>query len=390
MVQTRTRIGSIDLLRGVVMVIMALDHVRDFFHNDADLHVPTDPHTTTPILFFTRFITHFCAPTFILLAGISAFLYGTKRTKKELSLFLIKRGIWLIIVEFVLVTFAIRFDPMYHLLILQVIWTIGICMIILGVVIWLPMPVIFVVGLCIVAGHNLFDAGEMGMPRRMTFWRDLLHHGFFVRYPNNGRIQLLIVYPFAAWAGVMMLGYCLGTLYKSSVEALRRKKTLVFLGLGMIVAFVVLRLLNGYGDPVPWSQQQNSVATFLSFMNVNKYPPSLMYICITIGPALIFLALTEKVNNKVSDFFKIYGNVPLFYYVVHFFVIHILSVGLFYLQGFGSKDIVNNLFFRPKTLGVDLWGVYIVWVVVVAIMYPLCKSFGRFKHQHDKWWTSYV
>jgi uncharacterized membrane protein len=389
-VQTRNRIGSVDLLRGVVMVIMALDHVRDFFHNDADIHEPTDPRTTTPILFFTRFITHFCAPVFIMLAGLSAFLYGMKTTKKELSVFLIKRGIWLVLIEFLLVTLAIRFDPLYHVLILQVIWTIGICMIILGIVIWLPIQVIFLLGLCIVLGHNLFDAGEVGMPPKMNFWRDLLHHGFFVFYPIYHRWGILMVYPFVAWAGIMMLGYCMGTLYKPSADALRRKKTLLYLGLGMISSFIVLRLLNGYGDPVPWTQQRNSVATFLSFMNVRKYPPSLMYICITIGPALIFLSLTERVNNKLSDFFKVYGNVPLFFYVIHFFLIHALSVVLFYVQGFGAKDIVNNLYFRPKTLGIDLWGVYIVWVLVVAIMYPLCKWFGRYKNEHRQWWIRYV
>jgi uncharacterized membrane protein len=372
------------------MVIMALDHTRDFFHNDAELHVPTDPLTTTPILFFTRFITHFCAPTFIMLAGLSAFLYGLKRSKKELSSFLIKRGLWLIIVEVVLVSFAIRFDPLYHVLALQVIWAIGVSMIILGIIIWLPMPVIFILGLCIVAGHNLFDAGEIGMPAKMNFWRDLLHHGFFVFYPIYQNWGLLIIYPFVAWTGIMMLGYCMGNLYKPSVDVLRRKNFLLYLGLGMVAAFFVLRWLNGYGDPSHWTQQRNNIATFLSFMNVSKYPPSLMYVCITIGPALIFLSLTENVSNKISDFFKVYGNVPLFFYVIHFFLIHTLSVGLFYLQGFGSKDIVNNLYFRPKTLGVDLWGVYLVWILVIVIMYPLCKWFGRYKSQHNQWWTSYI
>ena len=391
----RTRIGSIDLLRGIVMVIMALDHVRDFFHYDASLHNPLDPQTTTPILFFTRFITHYCAPVFIFLAGTSAYLMGLKKTKSELSTFLVKRGLWLIVVEVVLVSLAITFNPFYNVLILQVIWAIGVSMVILGLLIGLRLPfaVILLLGCCVVFGHNLLDYPEAARAHKVGFWWNLLHQGFFTFYAYAPNWGILIIYAFLPWTGIMLMGYCMGKWFEPGFDSARRRKSLLLTGFGLTALFFVLRFANGYGDPVPWTHQRNAMATFLSFMNVNKYPPSLMYISITLGPSLIFLSVAEGLQNKVTAFFTIFGRVPLFYYVAHFFLIHFLTVIAFFLSGCGVRDIIDPaspFLFRPKVFGFDLWVVYVVWILVVLIMYPLCKKYNVYKATHNHWWLSYM
>jgi len=385
----RNRIHSIDILRGLVMVIMALDHVRDFFHNDAFLHNPLDLKTTTPALFFTRWITHFCAPTFLLLAGVSAYLMSLKKSKAELSAFLIKRGFWLLIIELI-ITFAVTFNPFYNVIVLQVIWATGISMIILGLLIWLPFPVILIIGFCIVFGHNLLDYPENLPNQKFGFWWDLIHHGRFTFYPYSQDHGILVAYAFLPWTGIMILGYCMGKLYAPAVNAIRRRKILIYTGLGMILLFFVLRAINDYGNPFHWSTQKNGLFTFLSFIDVQKYPPSLMYVCITLGPSLIFLALTEKVQNKISSVLIIYGKVPLFYYVIHFFLIHTICVITLFIAGYSANEIVVPQFpFRPQ-FGFDLWGVYLVWILVLIIMYPLCRWYSRYKDTHRQWWLSYL
>ena len=386
---TRNRIHSIDLLRGLVMVIMALDHVRDFFHNDAFLHNPLDLKTTTPFLFFTRWVTHFCAPTFLLLAGMSAYLMGLKKSKAELSSFLIKRGCWLIIIELI-ITFAVTFNPFYNVIVLQVIWATGISMIILGLLILLPFPVILIIGFCIVFGHNLLDYAENAPDQKFSFLWDLVHHGRFIFYPYSKDHGILVAYAFLPWTGIMIMGYCMGKLYEPAVNAIRRRKILIYTGVGMILLFFVLRAINNYGNPFHWSEQKNGLYTFLSFIDVQKYPPSLMYVCITLGPSLIFLALTEKVQNKISSVLIIYGKVPLFYYVIHFFLIHILCVTTLFIAGYSAKEVIVPQFpFRPQ-FGFDLWGVYLVWILVLIIMYPLCRWYSHYKDTHRQWWLSYL
>jgi uncharacterized membrane protein len=391
----RSRIASIDLLRGIVMVVMALDHVRDFFHNDANLHNPLDPKTTTAMLFFTRFITHFCAPVFIMLAGTSAYLMAMHKSKKSVGEFLIKRGFWLIFVEVGIVTLAITFDPLYHALILQVIWAIGISMILLGILIRLRLSysALLTIGCLIILSHNLLDYPEAARGQHVGFWWNLLHHGFFTFYPYVGGHGILIVYAFLPWTGIMILGYCLGKLFEPDYNASLRRRNLLTIGFGMLALFFVLRLMNGYGDPVPWSIQRNTEATLLSFLNINKYPPSLMYVSITLGPALIFLAVAEGMKNRITAFFTIFGRVPLFYYVLHFFLIHLLTVIAFFLSGNGLSEFIDPaspLLFRPKLFGFDLWVVYLVWALVISIMYPLCKKYDNYKSTHRKWWLSYV
>jgi uncharacterized membrane protein len=387
------RVTSIDLLRGIIMVIMAIDHVRDFFHIQASTGNPTDMATTTPQLFFTRWITHFCAPTFVFLAGTSAYLSGTKKTKPQLAAFLIKRGFWLIIVEFLIMSLAFTFNPLYNVFILQVIWSIGISMILLGLIIRLPFNVIFIIGLLIVFWHNLLDYPEAARNGNVGFLWDLLHHARFAVYTIFPNHFLVILYPFFPWFGVMCCGYCFGKLFEKNFSPEARKKILIRLGAGIILLFIVLRFINTYGDPAPWSHQRNAVYTFLSFLNTTKYPPSLMYLCMTLGPAILFLALIEKVQNKLADIFIVFGRVPFFYYIVHFFYIHILCVIAFFISGYGTKDIVpkNTPFlFRPDDFGFQLPGMYAVWLFVIITLYPLCKWYNKYKSSHYQWWLSYV
>jgi uncharacterized membrane protein len=397
---SRSRIQSIDILRGIVMVIMALDHVRDFFYkatfNNAG-SVATDPTnmaTTTPALFFTRWITHFCAPAFIFLAGTSIFLMGQKKSKKDLSWFLIKRGIWLVLAEIIIITFGWRFDPLYHLFFLQVIWATGISMIIVGLLVQFPWKVLFVLGLLIVFGHNILDYPGISSGLKGSYFADFAYFSNFSFVPLGSNRGAIIVYAFLPWTGVMLLGYCFGKLYAKEVDAAWRKRVLVSIGVGLILLFFALRFINLYGDPVPWSEQnRGAVFTILSFFNLNKYPPSLLFLCITLGPAILLLAFIENIQNRFTRIMNIYGRVPMFYYILHFFIIHLLVVIVFYLSGFTAKDINDPgsfFFFRPPAFGFPLWGVYAVWLFVVIVLYPLCKSYDRYKSTHKQWWLSYL
>jgi uncharacterized membrane protein len=386
------RITSIDLLRGIIMMLMALDHVRDYFHNDAMMHDPLDLQTTTPILFFTRWITHYCAPIFVFLAGTSAYLSGLKKSKKELSRFLITRGLWLIFIEFAVVTFGWTFNPFYNMLAVQVIWAIGMSMLILGLLVWLPFPVILGVGLFIVFGHNMLDGPEAVRNGDVGFWWDLLHHGGFKQYEYTSGHAVLVIYPFVPWAGVMAAGYCFGKLFEPSVDAAWRKKVLLYGGLGLIAFFVLLRFSNAYGDPNTWSSQRSLGYTVLSFINTCKYPPSLLYLSMTIGPALIFLALTESTQNRSASVATVFGRVPFFYYILHLYVIHLLVVVAFYLSGYTSADIVSDapFLFRPPQFGFSLWAVYAIWILVLIILYPICSRYNTYKSTHKSWWLSYL
>ena len=399
---TRTRINSIDTLRGIVMVIMALDHVRDFFHRvvvegGSELATgPTDLNTTTPILFFTRWITHFCAPIFVFLAGTSAYLMGLKKTKRELSVFLIKRGLWLVVVEIVVITLAWTFNPFYNVIILQVIWAIGISLIILGLLVYLPFKAILLIGLIIVFGHNILDYESINKGLKGSIMADLVYFSKFSVYNIDKDHFFFIVYSFLPWTGLMLLGYSFGRLFAPNFNPVKRRKLVWQMGAALIIIFVILRIINKYGDPIPWSvQSRGDVFTFLSFININKYPPSLDFICVTIGGGLLLLSLLENVRNQVTDFFRIYGRVPMFYYILHFFLIHFLVVIFFYLQGYPNSQIItpNNPFlFRPSDFGFNLWGVYGAWIFVVLALYPLCKKYDRYKtaNARRKWWLSYL
>lgn len=395
-ISVKNRITAIDLLRGLVMVIMALDHVRLFFHADALRTDPTDLATTTPFLFFTRWITHFCAPVFVFLAGTAAYLTGRTKNNGTLSIFLLKRGIWLLVVEVVIITFGWTFDPGWHHLILQVIWAIGISMILLGLIVLLPYPAILLIGLGIVLGHNLLDYPEAARNGQLSLWWELMHHrGAPAVVPVSGDHYMMIAYGFLPWAGVMILGYCFGRLFEPSLTAARRRKTLVFLGWSLITVFILLRVMNAYGDPHPWQQQSRepgAVYTFFSFINVTKYPPSLMFLCMTLGPAILCLNWVEKAENGFTRIMTIFGRVPLFYYIVHFYLIHAICVIAFFLSGYTTGDIVQvPFYFRPPAdFGFGLWTVYGFWLLVVILLYPLCNWYNRYKSTHRKWWISYL
>lgn len=397
---TKNRIQSIDVLRGLVMVIMALDHIRDFLYKadmtkaaDAAMD-PTNLQTTFPLLFFTRWITHFCAPVFVFLAGVSIYLMCQRKTKKELSGFLIKRGIWLVVVELVIITFGWTFNPLFNLLILQVIWAIGVSMVLLGLLIHLPYKVIFAIGLIIVAGHNVMDFPSISAGLKGTVLSDLLYFSNFSVHSFTPTHYYIIVYSFLPWTGVMLLGFCFGKLYEKGVDESYRRKMLLRIGSAMIIFFFILRFTNWYGDPTPWTvQARGPVYTVLSFFNVNKYPPSLLYLCMTLGPGILFLALIEKIQNRFTSVMNVYGRVPMLYYILHFYIIHTIVVIVFFAQGFGTKDIVPQgapFFFKPNGLGFGLWGIYAVWAFVVIILYPICKKYNAYKSRHQKWWLSYL
>jgi uncharacterized membrane protein len=397
----RNRIQSIDVLRGIVMVIMTLDHVRDFFYK-ADVSAggasvaldPTNLATTTPLLFFTRWITHFCAPTFVFLAGTSVFLMGKKKSRSQLSSFLIKRGFWLVFVELVIITFGWTYNPFFNLFILQVIWAIGISMILLGVVVQLPYWFIFTLGCIIVFGHNLLDYPAVNKDIKGGWLADLLYFSNFSLYNLNKEHLFIIVYAFLPWWGVMMLGYCFGKLFTNAFDPIRRRKILLIMGTSLVVLFVIIRLLKGYGDPVPMSQQpRGSIFTFLSFLNVNKYPPSLAFLTMTIGVSMLMLAWLENIQNKLTAFFRVYGRVPFFYYILHFYIIHTIAVIVFFAQGFSTSQIAtpgNPFLFKPPGFGFGLPGVYAVWLFVFLVLYPLCKKYDKYKSTHHNWWLSYV
>jgi uncharacterized membrane protein len=386
------RIQSIDLLRGLVMIIMALDHVRDYFHADAFLYNPLDLSKTSVALFFTRWITHFCAPVFVFLAGTSAFLVGSRKGKKELSTFLLTRGLWLIVLEFTIINFSWFFNIQFPLIALTVIWALGMGMIILAATIHLPFKMILLLGFLLVAGHNLVDSFHVSGSGPDAIGWAILHefNGFQV-----GHFFLFVGYPLLPWSGIMMLGYCFGSLYLPGVDATQRRKKLLTMGSVMILLFIVIRAINIYGDPNPWTEQTSPVYTVLSFLNVTKYPPSLLYALVTLGPAMIFLAISEKLQGKLSQYVIGLGRVPMFYYITHLYLIHIIALIAALATGYQVSDMTFSTWVTDspnlRGYGFSLGIVYLVWIGVVLSLYPLCLWYDRYKMNHrEKWWLSYL
>ncbi len=389
----RNRIESIDLLRGVVMIIMALDHVRDYFHNSAFLNSPTDLSQTTIPIFFTRWITHFCAPVFVFLAGISAYLYGAKRSRKQLSFFLFTRGIWLVAAELFIVTLGWTFNPSYPFFNLQVIWATGISMIILSAIIYMNKYIIFITGIVLIVAHNLLDNVHLPGNGIASFLWSLLHEpGYF----TFGSFSFSVRYPVLPWIGIMAIGYSFGRLYTSAYDPKKRQKILLLLGGVAIILFIILRAGNFYGDAANWSMQKNTAFSLLSFLNVTKYPPSLLYILMTLGPALIFLSLSEKPLNALTSKITIFGRVPMFYYLLHIFLIHLFAMIGAMVSGYKWSDMILstrvNASPELKGYGFNLITVYIIWIGLVIILYPFCKWFDKYKRRNQsiKWWLSYL
>jgi uncharacterized membrane protein len=379
------RLTSVDMLRGAIMILMALDHVRDYFHARAWLFDPTDPAKTDLAVFVTRWITHFCAPGFMLLAGMSAFLQGAHgKTRRELAWFLITRGLWLIVLELTIINFAWNFTiPGFGLI---VIWALGVSMIALAGLIWLPRWTILAVAVTIIAGHNLLDGikpadlGALG-----PLWQILKVPGFLPPVAFVG-------YPVLPWIGVMGLGYALGPLLLEDPKARDRK--LVVIGLAMIAAFFVVRGINLYGDPRPWSPQADGLRTAFSFMNVSKYPPSLDYVLITVGPLLLALAALERARGWWADILLVYGRAPLVFYIAHLYLLHLIALGVGMAMGFDPKIFIAVLV-DPRPMIEAKWGfsllaTYGFWVLVTALLYPLCAWWGELKRRRRDWWLSYL
>ena len=386
------RITSIDLLRGSIMIIMALDHVRDYFNADALKFDPLDLSKTNGALFFTRWITHFCAPLFMFLSGTSAFFVSQRKTKKELSSWLIKRGLWLVILEFTVVRFGWYFNLFSPDIDFIVIWALGISMISLGLLVHFPKKFILGFGLLLVLGHNLLDGINVPGQGTAAFLWALLHQ---VNLFPVGRWQVLVLYPIIPWIGVMALGFCLGSLYSSSFPADRRRKILLWLGLSMIFLFIIVRAVNVYGDPSPRDSGSSAFFSFLSFLRVTKYPPSLDYLLMTLGPGILFLALSERIRGSLSEKIMVYGRVPMFYYLCHIYLMHLLALIATQCCGHRWTDMILNTFPNGephlKGYGFSLGVTYLVWMLVVLSLYPLCKRYDRYKMANkQKWWLSYL
>src|SRR4030095_2072271 len=391
----KDRVQSIDLLRGLAIIIMALDHTRNYFHADAMIFSPADLAKTTVDLFFTRWITHFCAPVFVFLAGTSAFLVSQRKTKKELSFFLLSRGLWLLILELTVVNFGWTFNIQFPFFVLGVIWALGISMLILSILVYLPYSAILVLGIILVAAHNLLDTIHVSGNSFKSFVWSSLHDPSWGRESGQLIIKgrsLIVDYSVLPWIGVIALGYCFGYLYKPDVDVRARKKRLSILGVAAVLLFIFLRLLNKYGDPHPWSAQKSPAFTFLSFLKVTKYPPSLQFILLTLGPAVLFLVLAEKFLKGFGKALIYIGRVPMFFYLVHIYLIHLLALFAAKFSGYDWIDMVSRKPLTPVVTGYgfSLEMVYVVWIIVVLLLYPLCKQYDTYKSSHKKWWLSYL
>jgi len=397
----RARVTAVDALRGLIMIIMAIDHVRDFVHRGAMAGSPTDLATTTPVLFLTRWITHFCAPVFMLTAGLGAYFYMSRQkaagvsAKQQASTFLVTRGVWLILLELTLMQFAYNFNlSTANPIFLLVLYVLGACMIILAGLIWLPMPLLVPLCLATVMLHNLADgirAQQFGGLAPAWF---LLHQVGAV--PFAGRIWLT-AYSLVPWFAVMALGFALGPVFGWAPA--QRRRFLLRAGIVLTIGFLVVRGFNLYGDPSRWSWQSSATLTVLSFLNTTKYPPSLDFLLMTLGPALVVLSEFDRLSFSRSNPLIVFGRVPLFYFVLHFFAAHLAIVLMsfarygsaawqFMFQPVPSMGGPAKLF--PADFGYDLWVVYAVWAAIVIALYPLCRQFAGIKERSTARWLSYL
>ena len=387
------RLPSIDIARGLVMVIMALDHSRDLLHIHA-AQSPTDLATTTPILFFTRWITHLCAPAFVFLSGTSAFLYlfGTRATAADLRSrrrFLLTRGLVLVLMEFTIVNFGVFFDVRFRLFMFEVIAIIGTGMTLLSFISRLPLKAVIAIAAVIIFGHDLFSPTMLPAGGPSKFIGSLLFS--LNAFPVNADHLFVIAYPVLPWLGIMLAGFAAGRLFTLSVE--KRKVIFQRLGIATLSLFVLLRFVNRYGDPIHWATQKDPQFTFLSFINVNKYPPSLLFTLVTLGILLLILSVAEGRENRTTRFLQIYGQVPMFYFIVHFYILHVLMLVTVLLQGYHWTDLPfgGGQFGRPPGAGISLAAVYVIWIAVVISLYPLCQRYGQYKQAHrEKRWLRYI
>ena len=393
---TSSRIQSVDALRGAIMMLMAIDHIRDFVARSAMEFSPTELSRTTAAIFFTRWITHFCAPVFFLTAGIGAFLWMQRgrHSRPELSRFLITRGLWLIFLELTALRVIMFSQVEYRgsVVLLFILWAIGASMIALAGLIYLPIPALAVVSAAIIALHNLLDGISAKQFGGAAWIWHVLHQPGFIRIAGINFRTAYVVLP---WIGVIAAGYCMGKVFTWDVA--RRRRFLLRLGAAGTIAFVVIRAINIYGDPFPWEHQPSMLFTVLSFLNTTKYPPSCDFLLMTLGPALIALALLEGSRFSPDNPLIVFGRVPFFYYVLHMALAHLIMIGMnfvrygcapFLLMAPPSMGGDAKLF--PPNFGYPLWTVYVVWIVVLLLLYPLCRWFARLKQRRHDWWLSYL
>jgi len=385
------RIDSIDFTRGLVMIIMALDHVRDLMHTTALTQDPTNLETTTAGLFLTRWITHLCAPTFVFLSGTSVFISLKNNPDIEAGRkFLISRGLWLILLEFTVITLGLWADIKFRMMVFQVIGAIGLGLICLSFMLKLSAKTIGIIGLTIILGHNLLQGVSFNdnIPLRV-FWAFLFRLDVFPVTPN---FTFAVLYPFIPWFGIMLTGYACGQLFL--LEEKKRRRTLLLTGLSVLAFFVILRFANFYGDPIPWKSQKSPLFTFLSFISIFKYPPSLLYTSLTLGIMFLTLAAADGVRNRFVSIVSVYGKVPLFYYILHWYLIHSLMFLLIFYQGFSWEELPFGAFQfgrPPAKSGVELPYIYMIWAFVVITLYPLCKWYNGYKAAHrEKKWLRYI
>jgi uncharacterized membrane protein len=376
------RLSSLDALRGFIMIIMALDHTREFFHSGAMSFSPEDLSKTTPVLFFTRWITHLCAPVFMFTAGAAAFLWlELGHTKVELSSFLWKRGVWLALLEFTAFRFAIGFSLTSGPWLLSVLWALGLSMIVLAALIHLPLRVLTGVSVATIALHNCADAWRP----ESVLW-SVLHRLAVIPF---GGVTVITAYPLIPWFAVMALGFCFGSILKNEPAA--RQRITLRLGLATTAAFVGLRWLNVYGDPSPWT------SGVLSFLRTNKYPPSLLYLLMTLGPALILFSWLDRRERALPNPMIVFGRVPLFFFLLHFYVLHFLTYP-FALVKYGEASFTllaspamgGSAAAYPPGYGYDLLTTYAIWIGLVIGSYPICLWFARYKERNRAWWLSYL
>ncbi len=375
------------MVRGIIMVIMALDHTREFFHIDAQVFNPTDLSKTTTILFFTRWITHFCAPAFVFLSGISAGLSLQRKSKKELSWFLFTRGLWLIILEITLIRFGFTFNLYYDVTFFEVIYTLGACMMILSVLVYLPQQVVFALGVILILGHDALIGFKIPDTLRTLF----IAPGFI---PVDATHGIFVSYPVIPWLGIMLAGYGAARLY-THIDGEKRKKILLYAGVITIVLFIIIRFTKIHGDLDTWSTQKNPWFTFLSFINCVKYPVTLLFTLMTLGPILIVLSLTERSKGWISEKAIVIGRVPLFYFIIHFYILHIVALGLYII--IFSKSISEIDFHLQAGLGgispgtgYSLVWTYVAWITLIILLYPICRWYNNYKSSHTNWWLSYL
>ena len=382
--------ASIDIVRGIVMIIMALDHVRDLMHVDSITQSPTDLATTSPLLFFTRWITHLCAPIFVFLAGTSVYLsLQNNNNLNATRALLLKRGLWLLLLEFTLVNFGLFFDIGFHTLLFEVIAAIGFGFVVLSLSLKVRSQILGVLGLIIIFCHNLLPLIPFAENSVLkTVLAPLFGPAVF---PFAGK-AFIMGYPPIPWLGIMLVGFATGKFFELAEE--QRKKLFVKIGLIALGLFVLIRFINIYGDPALWSVQKDSVFTFLSFMNVTKYPPSLLFCLVTLGILFLLLAFAEQFHHKVKKVTLVYGKVPLFYFVIHFYVIHVLTLLMLFAQGFHWQQLefASGTFGRPKSVesGLPLWSIYCIWIFVVTLLYKPCQWFGKYKAENKNWWLKYI